>query len=182
MILWVTWFLTSPSKSLLLAALGFLLIASYAWCWQRYWRDYFALRKEGYGRLHGRLWLLLVLGAHLASVVGTAAILLAGVALLNWCGVCHFREIPIRHIGVASCVLPLLVVMPATYWYSRRRLSRLMEARSPRCVECGYALRGLPVQAGQIRCPECGKLQDARVVVDRFHYRKLVLRATDKYD
>jgi hypothetical protein len=41
-------------------------------------------------------------------------------------------------------------------------------AKSPRvkpshsrggCVVCGYALRGLPVNDGTVRCPECGKHQ-----------------------
>lgn len=40
----------------------------------------------------------------------------------------------------------------------RATLSPTAEGRTSGCCEnCGYALTGLPVENGEIRCPECGR-------------------------
>ncbi len=35
--------------------------------------------------------------------------------------------------------------------------------RAGRCVNCGYALRGLTVTRGEVQCPECGRHTSARL-------------------
>ncbi|MCC6321643.1 MAG: hypothetical protein IT438_09455 [Phycisphaerales bacterium] len=32
------------------------------------------------------------------------------------------------------------------------------------CPACGYSVRGLPVENGEVRCPECGKHASAKLV------------------
>ena len=37
-------------------------------------------------------------------------------------------------------------------------------AKFARCFNCGYELKGLPVEHGEVRCPECGRHSAAAVL------------------
>jgi len=55
-----------------------------------------------------------------------------------------------------------------------------MESISPRCEKCDYALRGLTIVRGRIRCPECGHVNNARAIVRRFRHDKPLLQTSRK--
>ncbi len=76
-------------------------------------------------------------------------------------------------MGLAGVWAEMLqfAVMLGAYWFILRALHRwgarkdlrrkLLAARIPVCMSCGYLLRGLPLSPG--RCPECGRPFDDRV-------------------
>ncbi len=56
-------------------------------------------------------------------------------------------------------------------FYERRFLARInLQLRT--CYNCGYALKGLRLCNGAIRCPECGKSESAREIVARYRLEK----------
>ena len=75
-----------------------------------------------------------------------------------------------------------VIVLPIAIWkWKQRRFLRLMSKAMPRCAKCGYVLRGLRVQSGGIRCPECGHRELARSIVTRFREEKRKAKAATKH-
>lgn len=47
----------------------------------------------------------------------------------------------------------------------RARLDPVSDSRQAQmCLNCGYALVGLPVENGEVRCPECGRHSNATML------------------
>lgn len=59
---------------------------------------------------------------------------------------------------IVPMVLPLVVMWLVRDRMLRRGLRRQIATAA--CVSCGYSLLGLPVQAGEVTCPECGHQHD----------------------
>jgi hypothetical protein len=163
-------------------AFGFALLVPWFACNYSLWNAWFGLSKKPVGALAGAgatfVWFFL------------AMVAAAGAALIAWVcgdiltridpGIAHALELGIWvYIATGYGVSFFAIPIPIYYW-KRREFRRLMENLSPRCEKCDYALRGLRIVRGRIRCPECGQANAVRAVVDRFRHDKRVLQADRK--
>lgn len=66
------------------------------------------------------------------------------------------NRVPDALVDAADLTIGAMAAAVAVRFY-RVRLARFHD-RGRRCAGCGFDLRGLPVRAGEARCPECGRL------------------------
>jgi hypothetical protein len=104
---------------------------------------------------------VMILGAGAAGVgMAIAMAVVTGVVIVPLAGALGVRvrreyELPMEmavvgvHV-VAACIAAMLV---RDAWL-RRAIRACIDAA--RCPKCDYSLLGLPVRAGEVKCPECG--------------------------
>jgi len=165
--------MTAIAREVLLIALGLALIVPHWALWNACFSELFGFRvgfsRYSYGVL-GAALMFLCLGA---AAVGGAIIMWRAAPLAD-------VACPVLLLGSdnrmgASLVFGFLVgiLIPNVLYYPKRRqFLRWMEIASPHCEQCGYALRGLRVVMGRVRCPECGHTADARSIVEQYRHAK----------
>lgn len=68
------------------------------------------------------------------------------------------RHVEVRWIDISKLGLGKYRVLVIVDGMERCRLEPVDLSKPPdACANCGYALKGLPVQNGEVRCPECGR-------------------------
>lgn len=162
--------------SFLQAVGGTVLVALCLAWWWTYWNAWFGFRRRWPAWVIGRLGILVMFLAGMSGFAGAMLLAWTCYDLLHGVGL----RLPINQISF-SCGASM-ASFPASslgmYYWMRHRFRRVMRIMAPRCVRCGYALRGLPVSYGRIRCPECAHINSARAVVKRFRHEKRLFKAS----
>lgn len=171
--------MTVIAWEVLLIAIGLTLIVPHWALWNACFDELFGFRvgfsRYSYGVL-GFALMFLCLGA---ASVGGAIIMWRAAPLAD--RVCPALLVGSDNRMGASLVFGFLVgiLIPNVLYYPKRhQFLRLMEIASPRCEQCGYALRGLRVVMGRVRCPECGRIAEARSIVEQYRHAKRVQEAS----
>lgn len=158
--------------------LGLLLAALTVTYWRWVWSVFFGLDSRWPSLWVGWRGLLVMFGVVLCGMLG--------VGMLAW--VCANLLVAVRikitcapiELALAAGWAGTLVFPTALYYWTRRQFRSVMATMSPRCEQCDYSLRGLPIRRGHIRCPECGHRNHARTVLKRFQHDRRVLAASKK--
>ncbi|MBU0616513.1 MAG: hypothetical protein KKI02_02225 [Planctomycetes bacterium] len=165
-------------------ALGVAFLAPWFMFTRHTWSEWFGLEGKSTARFIGFdawgffPWVLLgggaVVGGTLIAWVGCDILTRIDPRLAVTLGL-DIRFYLAGGFGLSHLVIPLSV-----YCWKCHQFRRLMETGSPRCEKCDYALRGLGIKHGRIRCPECGHKNAARDVVRQFRHDKRILKHARK--
>lgn len=157
-----------------IAAIGLALLPWYVLAHIRLQNQFFGLSKITSRFETGKLGLAILFATMLAGMTGCYLLFRALTDAL-------VRIVPKLTVppnfGFAAIIVWLFGVPVVVYAVKRHQFRCALQHMSPRCERCGYALRGLSVVHGRIRCPECGAEEDAREIVNRFRHEKRVLEA-----
>lgn len=69
-------------------------------------------------------------------------------------GLARHLELRVEHSGWARHKVRVRLIVDGE---DRALIEPLPLTDPTLCVNCGYTLRGLPIELGEVRCPECGR-------------------------